>query len=446
MLCSYTFGTDGVMPNPYRIPALAMFIVFGAAIAGHVVQPMPAEDETPTLPPLLPAAFANPAELSFADTLYGGETLADLLERSRLAEGDAEVLLQQMRRHQDPRRLKAGSVIAYRTSYVSGSARGIEVRLDADRHLSMLREPDGWAARVEEVPVRADTVVLSGEVESTLAGALAGGEDWGVTAAERKRISEALANRIFSAQVDFRREVGRGTRVHVVYERLLRPDGTSRSGRVLAASLELKNRKHEAFYFRAPDGSEDYYTRRGESLRRVYFRAPLDVRRVSSAFAASRFHPILGINRPHNGVDYAASAGTPVRAVGDGIVRRAERSSGYGNIIELQHSHGYSSRYAHLRGFARGIRPGQRVKQGEVIGYVGMTGLATGPHLHYEFHSGGRPVNPTATRFVPADPLPARYRSHFQELVEIKLAKLHDWEEAQQLALLQRTRQRMSAE
>ena len=146
--------------------------------------------------------------------------------------------------------------------------------------------------------------------------------------------------------------------------------------------------------------------------------APLQVRRISSSFSLSRFHPILKRSRPHYGIDYSASAGTPVRAVGDGTVVSADRSAGYGNVVEIRHRNGYTTRYAHLRGFASGIRRGVRVQQEDVIGYVGMTGLATGPHLHYEFRQNGRPVDPNSVQQLSGDPVPAARRAEFASLVD----------------------------
>lgn len=433
------------MPRPYRVVSLGVLTTLAALGAGHLMDLLPGGKVPPPPPTLLSPVYANPAELTFADTLRSGETVSQLLGRSRLLEEDAGMLLEEIRHHQDPQRMRPGALLAYRTSFVSGSARGIQVRLDADRRLILEREMEGWQRRVEEVPVRADTIVLMGEVESSFIAALGQGEDFGVTDEERRRIAEVLGRRAFPHQIDFRRDMRRGTSFRILYERMLRPDGSARTGRVLAARIELRDRRHEAFLFVTADGREEYYSRRGESVRRLYFGAPLQVRRISSAFSRSRFHPILGVNRPHNGIDYAAPAGTPVRAVGDGVVWRAAYSGGYGNVVEVQHSHGYLSRYAHLRGFRSGIRPGQRVRQGEVIGYVGMTGLATGPHLHFEFHSNGRPVNPATVRFVPADPVPARYRSRFHTLVELKLAKFEQWDEALRLAALHRSRQRIEA-
>jgi murein DD-endopeptidase MepM/ murein hydrolase activator NlpD len=157
---------------------------------------------------------------------------------------------------------------------------------------------------------------------------------------------------------------------------------------VLAADLTMSGKSLTAFRFES-DGHSAFYDANGNSLRRAFLRAPVQFRRISSTFARARFHPVLGITRRHEGTDYAAAPGTPVMAAGDGVVLRAGRAGGYGNLIELRHRNGITTRYGHLRGFARGIHAGARVEQGQTIGYVGSTGLATGPHLHYEFRVNG---------------------------------------------------------
>ncbi len=423
------------MANPYRILALGMFVAFGAAIGGEFFSAAAPAEVPPPPPTLLAAAHANPAEVAFTDTLRRGETITQLLARAELADTDARSLLDELRQHHDPRRLKPGSVLSYRKGFSSGELRALEMRLDADRTLNARREGTAWDVRVEEVPVRTDTVVLSGVVESSLYRALASAEgDNDVPTGERERVVDLLADRIFAWQIDFSRDLRAGDEFRVLYERQVRPDGTARTSRVLAVQMEINGRTHEAYHFHSPDGTEDYYMRDGGSLKRAFLRAPLEFRRISSAFSKSRFHPILGKNRPHNGVDYAAAAGTPVRAVGDGVIGRAGWGGGYGNVVEIRHQRGYTSRYAHLRGFANGIRPGVRVRQGDLIGYVGATGLATGPHLHYEFHANGRPVDPNSIKYLTGEPIPSRHRGPFTRTLGLQLSFLDEWVDSLRLA------------
>ncbi len=414
------------MPKPYRLLAFAMLLAFGGMLGSYAwTSGTPLLTTRDSRPELLPAAIAAPVDVVVEDTLRSGETLSELLERAQLAELEASALLQAMQEHQDPRRMKPGSVVAFRKAIDDGEIRKMELRLDPDRTLALARNGAGWEAQIEEVPVHAETVVLTGTVESSLYNALLIGEGGStIPADEREKVVDLLADKIFAWEVDFSRDLRTGDRFRILYERLTRPDGTARSGRVLSVQFNINNQDYEAYAFTAADGSEDYYDGEGDSLRRAFLRAPLEYRRISSAFSRSRFHPVLKVSRAHNGIDYAASAGTPVRAVGDGTVRRASSGGDFGNLVEIAHARGYASRYAHLRGFASGIRPGVRVKQGDIIGYVGSTGLATGPHLHFEFHQNGRAIDPNAVREITGEPVPGSYRSQFLEVVRTYIASL----------------------
>lgn len=399
--------------SPYRVLTLGVLAAFALSLAA-VFLSEPRESVAGGPPPLLPAAHANPVDISYEDTLHAGETLSQLLARAELAQAEAREVLAELRQHQDPRRLHPGAVISWRRGYGNGEVRAVALRLDADRTLNMLRADGGWRGSVDEVPVVADTAVLSGTVESSLYAALLDGEGSGVPAAERRRVADLLADRIFAWKIDFSRDLRRGDQFRILYERMVRPDGTARTGRVVAVQFSINRRDYEAYAFELADGTTDYFDSEGESLRSAFLKAPLQFRRISSAFSSGRFHPVLKRSRPHHGIDYAASSGTPIRAVGDGVVRRANWGGGYGNLIVIRHQRGYSTRYAHLRGFARGISAGVRVKQGEVIGYVGSTGLSTGPHLHYEFHENGRPINPSNVSFISGDPVPETQAGAFR--------------------------------
>ena len=417
----------------HRVLTLGVFAAFGVSMVGALAGAKRPAEDAPAPPPLLPAAHANPAEVGYQDTLHAGETLSELLSRAELAGAEAGVLLDELKEFQDPRSLHPGSVIAYRKSFVNGEVRGMELRLDADRTLNMHRAGSRWRAEVEEVPVRRERVVLAGAVKSSLYAALLGGEG-DVPAEERERVADLLADRIFAWQVDFSRDLRPGDRFRVLYDRLVRPDGTARSGEVVAVQFRINGKDHEAYRFELPDGTVDYYQRDGESLKRAFLRAPLEFRRISSAFTYSRFHPILKKSRPHLGIDYSASSGTPVRAVGDAVVLKAGWGGGYGNVVELRHSRGYVTRYAHLKAFAKGIRSGTRVKQGDLIGYVGTTGLSTAPHLHYEFRQDGKAVNPNSVKFLTGEPVSRRHRSAFRAEVERYLAAMDGQSEVVLLA------------
>jgi murein DD-endopeptidase MepM/ murein hydrolase activator NlpD len=243
---------------------------------------------------------------------------------------------------------------------------------------------------VRAASIRMDTLYLGGYASGSFAQAVqAIASD--LSTGERMLVGRHL-DKIFSDALGGE-DLERGGRLRLAYERAVRPDGTPRSIRVLAAEAAVGGRMYTAFFFEN-DGQPGYYDNFGRSLEGRAWQQPLPDARVSSPFNSQRMHPILARVLPHLGIDYAAPHGTPVRAAGDGSVSIAERRGGYGNLIEIHHPNGYSSRYAHLSRFALGIEYGAAVRQGEIIGYVGSTGLATGPHLHYEVRRHGRPVDP----------------------------------------------------
>ncbi|MFN9068710.1 MAG: M23 family metallopeptidase, partial [Bdellovibrionales bacterium] len=177
------------------------------------------------------------------------------------------------------------------------------------------------------------------------------------------------------------------------------------------------------------DGEDlGYFSPEGESLRRMFLKSPIQFGRITSGFSKKRFHPILQVNRPHLGVDYAAPTGTPVRAVGDGVIDFSGWSGGGGNVIKIRHNSIYQTAYKHLSGYAKGIRRGSRVKQGQIIGFVGSTGLSTAPHLHFEFYQSGRFVDPVGKKFPSADPVPSQMLADFKKSANERLQLLPSWE------------------
>jgi murein DD-endopeptidase MepM/ murein hydrolase activator NlpD len=240
---------------------------------------------------------------------------------------------------------------------------------------------------------------------------------------EHELIGQHL-DKIFAA-VNDADGLGRAGRLRLVYERAVRPDGSTRSVRVLTAEAAVAGSVHTAYYHEM-DGRPGYFDPYGRPLEGEAWRGPLPRSRVTSPFGSRRMHPILHRILPHLGVDLAAPAGTPVRVSADGVVVAAEYRGGYGNLVEVRHPNGFTTRYAHLSGFRSGLARGEWVSQGQVIGYVGMTGLATGPHLHYEVRRDGRPVdpmrlsgNPTASAMLATDPLWFEQRQRLEHLLSM---------------------------
>ena len=273
---------------------------------------------------------------------------------------------------------------------------------------------------VHAVGIRIDTSFVGGYASGTFTEAVHTlATDLPVE--ERELVGQHL-DKIF-AEVVRDRGLGRAGRLRAAYERAIRPDGSTRSIRVLTAEAAVAGELHTAFYYER-DGKPGYFDPFGRSLEETGWAGPLAALRVTSGFGSRRMHPVLRRVLPHAGVDYAARSGTPVRATADGVIAVAGRSGGYGNLVEVRHPNGYSTRYAHLSRFAPGMRRSRWVRQGEVIGYVGMTGLATGPHLHYEVRRAGRAVDPAraasigaASSALAADPLWSDHRNRLARLL-----------------------------
>jgi murein DD-endopeptidase MepM/ murein hydrolase activator NlpD len=222
---------------------------------------------------------------------------------------------------------------------------------------------------------------------------------------------------VFSGDVDFLHDLRRGDRFTVIYEVRYVDGEAVGTGRIVAAEFVNARTAYRAFLWRAPDGSEGYYAEDGRSRRNAFLRSPVEFSRITSGFSLARFHPFLQTWRAHKGVDFAAPAGTPVHAAGDGKVAFAGRQGGYGNIVVLQHAGAYSTAYAHLSRFAKAMKPGAQVAQGEIIGYVGQTGWATGPHLHYEFRVNNQQRDPLHVAMPAAQPIPVEQRSAYLQAV-----------------------------
>ncbi|HET9513638.1 MAG TPA: M23 family metallopeptidase, partial [Gemmatimonadales bacterium] len=267
----------------------------------------------------------------------------------------------------------------------------------------------------EEVKWEVENVVVRGLVGSSLYEGLDESvPDSLFPAQERMRLAWDLAD-VYAWSTDFSRDLQTGDRFVAVVERKISPEGEVRYGRVLASTLEVSGNAMTAIRFWYND-RESFYDANGASLRRAFLAAPVEFRRISSTFSRARLHPILRRYRAHTGIDYSAVSGTPVMAAGDGRVLSAGWAGGYGIVVEIQHRNDVTTRYAHLRGLARGIRKGVRVKQGQPIGYVGSTGLSTAPHLHYEFRVNGAPKDPRRVQMPAGPPIIGESLAEFQQV------------------------------
>ncbi len=365
-------------------------------------------NEVPTVGLVEPVFAAAPERVELRE-LNRDETLGDLL-LDVLDANDQYSFVLAFRERADPRRMRAGTEVAFRWLTADPSyLRAVDVALDSDMTVRLTPTSGGWDSSVMTTPVVTDTVWAAGEIQSSLWEAVIGSEGLEhVDARDQAKLFLDLSD-IFQWQVDFVRQIRPGDFFRFAYERAVRPDGTMRVGHVLSAELVNRGTAYLAAWFDPNgDGSGTFYDENGNSVRLAFLRSPIQLRyRISSGFSNNRFHPVLQTWRAHRGVDFAAARGTPVQATGRGVVIERARQSTYGNTILIRHSNGWTTRYAHMNRFAARISVGSQVDQGDLIGYVGMTGLATGPHLHYEMRYYGAPEDPLAIDLPPGDPVPS---------------------------------------
>ena len=364
---------------------------------------------------LEPVATDGDRDFRYSPTVRRGDTISDVLARAGVSATDINRLLGEA----SVRRLLGGL----------RPGQGVDVGVGSDGQLASLGFSGSDGRRVE-IDVSTDTIAArvlqttaqtvprfaSGEIRSSLFGAT---DDAGIPDAVAVQLAE-----IFSGVIDFHRGLRKGDRFWLVYEQNLRDGEVVSTGRVIAAEFRNGDATHSAYWFQ-PNGQRGaYYNADGKSLQRQFLMSPLEFSRVTSGFSTARFHPVLQEWRAHRGVDYGAPSGTRVRATADGIVETAGYSGGYGNLVVIRHGNTYSTAYGHLSGFGHGIRRGSRVGQGDTIGYVGATGLATGPHLHYEFRVNGTQIDPRAARVAEAAPLIGDSRRAFEQQRAVALRQI----------------------
>ncbi len=258
--------------------------------------------------------------------------------------------------------------------------------------------------------------VRTGEIKTSL-----------YAATDAAGMPESAANQLtelFGGDIDFHHDVKPGDKFTVVYEMDYNNGALVNTGHIQAAEFVNQGHSYRAVYFSKDGKTGGYYTPEGKNVEKAFLRSPIEYSRVSSGFSGSRMHPVLNKIRAHKGVDFAAPVGTPIKATADGVVAFAGRENGYGNVIKMEHQNRYSTVFGHLSRFATGLRSGQRVKQGDIIGYVGMTGLTSGPHLHYEFKIDGQQRNPMSVALPSAQPISGTYKTAFRSVATDFVARL----------------------
>ena len=354
------------------------------------------------------------------ERIQRGDTVAALLARLG-ADGDETLAYLRSEPKADPifRQMSPGKAVTAKISR-DGALLSLTFPLNGGRDQALAIERDEsnqYRISEQAMPLETHVLMKSAEIRHSLFGATdaAGIPD---------SVATQLAD-IFGGDIDFGRDIRKGDRFSVIYESISHLGKVVRTGRILAAEFVNDGHTYRVVWFEGSDGKSGYYTADGKNIRKTFLRSPLEFSRVTSGFG-SRFHPVLKERRAHRGVDFGAPIGTRVRATGDGIVEVAGRQGGYGNLVILRHQSQYQTVYGHLNGFAASVRKGTRVSQGDVIGYVGTTGISTGPHLHYEFRVNGVHRNPLAMVLPAAPPLAADQMVRFRDSTQGVLARLDE--------------------
>lgn len=371
--------------------------------------------------PALTASAETGQSFLREDRVQRGDTVMELLQRLGVDDPAAVGFLKGSNTTQSLfRQLSPGKNIIARTG-TQGELQTLVFPLNGgkDQALVVERQGDRFVASEQALPLETQVVMKTAEIRYSLFGA-----------SDAAGIPDSVATQladIFGGDIDFHRDLRKGDRFAVIYESVNHLGRAVRSGRILAAEFVNNGKTYRAAWFADDAGGENsggYYTAEGKNIRKAFLRSPLEFSRITSGFTSARFHPVLQKWRAHRGVDYGAPVGTRVKATGNGVVEFVGVQGGYGKVVILRHQGRYTTLYGHLSGFASGLRKGSRVSQGDVIAFVGATGLASGPHLHYEFRVGDVHQNPLAIALPSAPPLMPQQLAQFQAQTGTHLARL----------------------
>lgn len=409
-----------IFPRPPLAAAAALLLVnIVLAPGAHAPAAAPAQSMAEIIAPVEAAEPQPPAVDLRVMRVENGDTLMGLLVDAGVAAGDAQDAITALKHVWNPRDLKVGQEITLQLA----AERLQELRFTPalDRDLIVQRGDAGhFAAHAEQHPLTRSVELATGAIHSSLFEAA---RDAGVPPTV---LAEMI--RAFSYDVDFQREIHPGDSFEMMFERLYDEHGTAvGAGNLVYAAMMLGTTHLRLYRYTPGTAGSDFFNARGESVRKALLRTPVDGARLSSGFGM-RHHPILGYTKMHRGVDFAAPPGTPIVAAGDGVVREAGWHGDYGNLVVLRHNGTFETAYAHMSHVASGLHPGQRIRQGQVIGYVGATGRATGPHLHYEIRIRGEATNPILVKMQPGQQLAGKELLAFHAAVDAldhKLLALH---------------------
>ena len=366
--------------------------------------------------PLQVSSVARNEDFWQVDQVRRDDTLGSLFKRMTIRDADAiKFLMLSPDARAINTQLMPGHTLEIKTN-LEGKLLHLEYELDAENILVAGLTPSGYQVATQKLVLQNHHVLKSATIQNSLFGAT---DDAGIPDQIALQIAE-----IFSGEIDFHDDLRPGDKFNVIYEAFYNAGELMKTGDVLAVEFVNKGNKYQAVHFGEAEGKFAYYTPDGKSLHKSFLRSPLEFTRISSSFNAGRFHPILHRFKAHKGVDLAAPIGTRIKAAGDAVVEFMGRKGGYGNVIVLKHENGISTVYGHLSGFAADLRKGMQVEQGDIIGYVGMTGLATGPHLHYEFLVDKVHRDPMTVALPTIIPIDAKYKKEFDAMSLEYMAKI----------------------
>lgn len=347
-----------------------------------------------------------------------GDSLSTLFDRAKIKPDQLAELMGSGNDARELVRVHPGDKIKVKTD-TNGRLMTLHYDIDSFTYLQVSRSNDILESSRAKYHIETRTAHASGTIESSL-----------FLASQKAGLSQNLTMElagIFGWDIDFALDMREGDHFTVIYEELFKEGKKIMDGNILAAEFVNQGEAYQALRYADPTtGDTGYFTPSGQSMRKAFLRTPVNFSRISSKFTTSRYHPVLHRFRSHKGVDYAASTGTPVRASGDGKIVFRGRKGGYGNAIIIQHGARYTTLYGHMSKFNSNVSTGSKVKQGQVIGYVGATGLASGPHLHYEFRVDGVHRNPLTVKIPSSNPIEQRYRENFQLTTQPYVAQLEE--------------------
>ena len=401
----------------FALPIFGVLTAFGVPSdneLNHIEHRVITENLALPKPEVAAMVFNAPTQFRASDRVQRGDTVAALLQRLNVDDRAAFNFLRTEKSARSIFQLRPGRSVQAITD-ADGALLSFIYLHSPDQFLQVTRQDNRFAAQELKIAPTVQQIYKSGTIRSSLYGAT-----------DAAGIPDTIANqmaRIFSTDIDFHVDLRKGDRFSVVYEMLYHEGEYLRPGRVLSAEFTNNGKTFEAYLFTDVDDNDGYYSAAGQNRAKSFLRSALAFSRVSSGFGG-RFHPLLKNWRQHTGVDFAAPRGTPIWATADGTVEFAGVKGGYGNMIEIRHSGGITTLYGHLSGFASSVRRGTRVSQGQTVGYVGATGWATGPHLHYEFKVSGIHQDPLRVALPKAEPLAQKYIASFKQSAALQSEQL----------------------